>query len=76
MGQPTTAQEGEEIPVVEAKPVLVKASRESYVVPNATSGTKTNAPIMDSPLNVQVISQQVLKDQQVIRLDQGLEECQ
>ncbi|NOT21732.1 MAG: TonB-dependent siderophore receptor [Nitrospiraceae bacterium] len=72
VGQPSARQEKEEMPVVEAKPVLVAASRESYVVPNATSGTKTNTPIMDTPLNVQVIAQQVLKDQQVITLDQAL----
>ncbi|WGS85388.1 TonB-dependent receptor [Methylomonas sp. UP202] len=43
-----------------------------YALPNASSGTKTDTPIMETPLNVQVISKQVLKDQQVIRLDQAL----
>ena len=43
-----------------------------YVIPNATAGTKTDTPIMETPLNVQVISKQVLKDQQVITLDQAL----
>lgn len=72
LGQPVEPRGQEEIPMVEAKPVLVAAQRESYVVPNATSGTKTNTPIMETPLNVQVISQQVLKDQQVIRLEDAL----
>jgi len=72
MGQSPAPQGEEEIPVLEAKPVVVTASRESYTVPNATSGTKTNTPIMDTPLNVQVISQQVLKDQQVIRVEEAL----
>jgi iron complex outermembrane recepter protein len=45
---------------------------EDYVLPNATSGTKTDTPIMETPLNVQVISKQVLKDQQVISLDKAL----
>ncbi|WP_426992508.1 TonB-dependent siderophore receptor [Methylomonas sp. CM2] len=45
---------------------------EDYVLPNATSGTKTDTPIMETPLNVQVISKQVLKDQQVINLGQAL----
>ncbi len=71
-GEPIGPQDKEEIPVVEAKPVLVAASRESYVVPNATSGTKTDTPIMDTPVNVQVITQQAIKDQQVIVLDQAL----
>ncbi|NOU21307.1 MAG: TonB-dependent receptor, partial [Methyloglobulus sp.] len=43
-----------------------------YVLPNATTGTKTDTPIMETPLNVQVISKQVLKDQQVISLDKAL----
>ncbi|NOU22925.1 MAG: TonB-dependent receptor [Methyloglobulus sp.] len=43
-----------------------------YVLPKATAGTKTNTPIMETPLNVQVISKQVLKDQQVIRLKDAL----
>ncbi|WP_254786799.1 TonB-dependent siderophore receptor [Methylomonas sp. LWB] len=45
---------------------------EDYVLPNATSGTKTDTPIMETPMNVQVISKQVLKDQQVINLGQAL----
>ncbi|NOS77519.1 MAG: TonB-dependent siderophore receptor [Nitrospira sp.] len=78
MGQVTASQGREELPgkdempVLEAKPVLVVASRESYVVQNATSGTKTDTPIMETPLNIQVIPQQVLKDQQVISIDQAL----
>lgn len=43
-----------------------------YVIPNATAGTKTDTPIMETPLNVQVISKQVLKDRQIISLDQAL----
>ena len=43
-----------------------------YVLPNATAGTKTDTPIMETPLNVQVISKQVLKDQQVIHLGDAL----
>lgn len=42
--QPAGPQETGEVPVVEAKPVLVTASRESYTAKNATSGTKTDIP--------------------------------
>ena len=45
----------------------------TYVLPDASTGTKTDTPIMDTPLNVQVITQQVLRDQQVITLDQALQ---
>ena len=64
------------------KPVNVtaKANRDvtdpynpDYVLPNATAGTKTDTPIMETPLNVQVVSKQVLKDQQVISLADALQ---
>ena len=45
---------------------------QDYVLPNATSGTKTDTPIMETPLNVQVISKQVMKDQQVVTLNDAL----
>jgi iron complex outermembrane receptor protein len=45
----------------------------TYVLEDAATGTKTNTPIMDTPLNIQVITQQVLRDQQVISLDQALQ---
>jgi iron complex outermembrane receptor protein len=45
---------------------------ENYVIPNATAGTKTDTPIMETPLNVQVVSKQVMKDQQVITLADSL----
>jgi iron complex outermembrane receptor protein len=66
-------------PTLKAMTVTGKTDRnvtdpynQDYVLPNATSGTKTDTPIMETPLNVQVISKQVLKDQQVTRIDQAL----
>lgn len=61
-----------ETTILEANPVMVVAKRDTYVASRATSGTKTDTPIMDTPVNVQVITQQVMKDQQVIVLDQAL----
>ena len=46
---------------------------EDYVLPNATAGTKTDTPIMETPLNVQVVSKQVMKDQQVITVADALQ---
>lgn len=43
-----------------------------YVLPSASGGMKTDTPVMETPLNVQTIAKQVLKDQQVISLDQAL----
>ena len=45
---------------------------EDYVLPNATAGTKTDTPIMETPLNIQVVSKQVMKDQQAITLGDAL----
>jgi len=39
---------------------------------NATTATKTDTPIMQTPVSVKVVPQQVLKDQQVITVDQAL----
>ena len=69
----------EEPTVLETVNVTDKAKRDvtdpynqDYTLPNATAGTKTDTPIMETPLNVQVISKQVLKDQQVINLGDAL----
>lgn len=43
-----------------------------YTVLDATTATKTDTPIMDTPLSIEVVPQQVLKDQQVILLKDAL----
>ncbi|MEM6425250.1 MAG: TonB-dependent siderophore receptor [Cyanobacteria bacterium P01_D01_bin.128] len=43
-----------------------------YVKPNATTGTRTDTPLRDIPQSIQVIPQEVLEDQQVIRLNDAL----
>lgn len=45
----------------------------AYSVPDASVGTKTDTPIMQTPLSIQVVPQQVLRDQQVVTLDQALQ---
>jgi iron complex outermembrane receptor protein len=44
----------------------------SYSVPNATTATKTDTPILETPVSIQVVPQQVLKDQQAINLQDAL----
>lgn len=58
----------------ELEPMQVKATptQEDYAVPNASMGTKTDTPIMQTPLNVQVIPEQVLVDQNATTLEQAL----
>lgn len=63
----------EDTPVLESRPVVVVAERESYKVERATTATKTDTPIMQTPFSVQAVPQQVLKDQQIVRIDQALE---
>jgi iron complex outermembrane recepter protein len=44
----------------------------AYATSNASTATKTDTPIMVTPASIQVVPQQVLRDQQVITLDQAL----
>lgn len=62
------AKADEEIEVVATAP----GEDEDYFVPDASTGTRTDAPILDIPQSVQVIPRQVLEDQQVTRLDRAL----
>ncbi|NEQ88286.1 MAG: TonB-dependent receptor plug domain-containing protein, partial [Moorea sp. SIO2I5] len=45
---------------------------ERYLVPNATTGTRTDTPLRDTPQSIQVIPREVFEDQQVIRLNDAL----
>lgn len=51
--------------------VVVTAQR--YKVDDAATGTKTNTPIIETPVSIEVIPQQVLQDQQIIHLDDALQ---
>ncbi|HEY8063575.1 MAG TPA: TonB-dependent receptor plug domain-containing protein [Methylosinus sp.] len=48
-------------------------SQNSYVVPNASTATKTDTPVMETPVNVQVITQKALEDQQATTLREALQ---
>ena len=43
-----------------------------YFEPNTTTATRTDTPLRDIPLSIQVVPQEVLEDQQVIRLNDAL----
>ncbi|MEM1254620.1 MAG: TonB-dependent receptor [Cyanobacteria bacterium P01_H01_bin.21] len=43
-----------------------------YFVPNASSATRTDTPILDTPASIQVIPEQVLDDQQAVRIEDAL----
>jgi iron complex outermembrane recepter protein len=46
---------------------------DDYYVPNASTATGTDTPIKDTPLSIQVVPQQVLKDRNVTELGDALE---
>jgi iron complex outermembrane receptor protein len=50
-----------------------EAQEEStYVVPDVTTGTRTDTPIMDIPQSIQVVPQQVIRDQAAISVREAL----
>ncbi|WP_334892725.1 TonB-dependent siderophore receptor [Nostoc sp.] len=52
--------------------LVVTGDKDQYLVPDANSATRTDTPIRDIPASIQVIPQQVIKDQQITRLDEAL----
>ncbi|MGZ8171656.1 MULTISPECIES: TonB-dependent siderophore receptor [Methylobacter] len=63
------------------KPMTVKGKRDydpndpynpDYNRTNASTATKTDTPIMETPYSVTVVPQQVLKDKQVIRIEDAV----
>lgn len=67
-GSAAQTEVDEEIEVIATAP----EEDEDYFVPDTSTATRTDAPILDIPQSVQVIPRQILEDQQVIRLDQAL----
>ncbi|MGJ5632670.1 TonB-dependent siderophore receptor [Nostoc sp. CALU 1950] len=52
--------------------LVVTGEQDGYRVPNTSSATKTDTPLRDIPQSIQVIPQQVIKDQQATRLTEVL----
>lgn len=44
---------------------------ERYYVPKSSTALKTDTPLMETPVSIQVVPQQVIKDQQVVRVEQA-----
>ncbi|MEM9806084.1 MAG: TonB-dependent receptor plug domain-containing protein [Cyanobacteria bacterium P01_D01_bin.56] len=73
----TVFTDSEAIDIVEADDGILRITvtgedTEDYRVPNASTATRTDTPILDIPASIQIIPQQVLEDQQVTRLDEAL----
>jgi iron complex outermembrane recepter protein len=61
-----TAQQDEPIELV------VTGEEDGYRVSNTSTGTKTDTPLRDIPQSIQVVPQEVLRDQQVTRIEDAL----
>jgi iron complex outermembrane receptor protein len=48
------------------------SAQSGYVVADATTGTKMDLPLMETPLGIQVVSRQVMDDQQTVNLVDAL----
>ena len=49
-----------------------KENPQSYVVSNSSSATKTDTPIMQTPVSIQVVNQALMNDTQTIRMKDAL----
>ena len=76
-----TATKPPAIPEVEEKPVVqqgdaiklvVTGEQDGYRVQEGITGTRTDTPLRDIPQSIQVIPQQIIRDQQAVRLEEAL----
>lgn len=67
--EPETLETEQEIEIV----VTQTQAGERYLVPNATTGTRTETPLSDVPQSVQVIPKEIIQDQQATRIEEVLE---
>jgi iron complex outermembrane recepter protein len=52
--------------------IVATGQQDGYRVPNSSVGTKTDTPLRDIPQSIQIVPQEVLRDQQINRLDDAL----
>ncbi|MDF5707818.1 MAG: TonB-dependent siderophore receptor [Nostoc sp. S4] len=64
--QPPNSQTNEPIEL------LVTGEQDEYRVPNASTATGTDTPIRDIPFSIQVVPQEIIRDQQVTRTEEAL----
>ncbi len=66
--QPDEPAQGEE----EIEIVVTGEREDGYNVPNASTATRTDTPLRDIPQSIEVVPQEVLRDQNVTRLEDAL----
>ena len=52
--------------------LVVTGEQDGYRAPSSSTATRTDTPLRDIPQSIQVVPQQVLRDQNVTRLDEAL----
>lgn len=52
--------------------VVTGAGQRGYFVPNTSTATGTNTPVLETPFSVQVVPQEVLREQQVTRIEEAV----
>jgi len=65
---PAPAQES----TTEFPKMTVSESESAYTQQNSSTATKTDTPLLETPVSIQVITQQLLEDQNALTLDQAL----
>lgn len=53
--------------------VTVESEEDDYFVPNTSTATRTDTPILEVPQSVQVLPRQVIEEQQATRVEEVLE---
>lgn len=67
-----TPQEESAAPPDEPIELVVTGEQDGYRVTNTTTGTKTDTPLRDIPQSIQVVPQEILRDQQVTRIEDAV----
>ncbi|MHC5747848.1 MAG: TonB-dependent receptor plug domain-containing protein, partial [Nostoc sp.] len=72
--QPTSETPQEEPAAQQDEPIelLVTGEQDGYRVRDSSTGTRTDTPLRDIPQSIQVIPQEVLRDQQATRVEDAL----
>jgi len=72
---PTEEQPGSETPAAQQDELIelvVTGEQDSYRVPNSSVGTRTATPLRDVPQSIQIVPQEVLRDQNVTTFNEAV----
>lgn len=69
-GQASPARDGEERLSTQ---IIVQGKVEGYKAPNASSSTRTDTPILETPQSISVLSRQAMEDLQAARIEDVLD---